>query len=178
MRRTGPVLVDTNVILECWRVGSWRALANGYSVETVDGFRRTQPSRREGAAMTRVAEVRARLVDILRRDLVGPGPQDQDLARERLSENPSRWSMKKGSENRLESNVRTARPGLTGGPSAHGLVPWASTSSCHRPDQVRARGSRSFSLLVAQRHAGRCWASLPRAGEPPDDRSPGRAFRG
>ena len=41
--------------------------------------------------MTRAVEVRARLVDILRRDLVGPGPQDQDLARERLSENPSRW---------------------------------------------------------------------------------------
>jgi hypothetical protein len=41
--------------------------------------------------MTRPVEVRARLVDILRRDLVGPGPQDDDLARERLSENPSRW---------------------------------------------------------------------------------------
>jgi hypothetical protein len=41
--------------------------------------------------MTRAVEVRARLVDILRRDLVGPGPQDEDLARERLSENPSRW---------------------------------------------------------------------------------------
>jgi hypothetical protein len=41
--------------------------------------------------MTRPVEVRARLVDILRRDLVGPGPRDEDLARERLSENPSRW---------------------------------------------------------------------------------------
>src|SRR5712691_7786302 len=41
--------------------------------------------------MTNSVEVRARLVDILRRDLVGPGPQDDDLARERLSENPSRW---------------------------------------------------------------------------------------
>jgi hypothetical protein len=41
--------------------------------------------------MTCSVEVRARLVDILRRDLVGPGPQDQDLAREQLSENPSRW---------------------------------------------------------------------------------------
>jgi hypothetical protein len=41
--------------------------------------------------MPRPVEVRARLVDILRRDLVGPGPQDEDLARERLSENPSRW---------------------------------------------------------------------------------------
>ena len=41
--------------------------------------------------MTTPVEVRARLVDLFRRDLVGPGPQDEDLARERLSENPSRW---------------------------------------------------------------------------------------
>src|ERR1700730_16511472 len=35
-RHRGPVLVDTNVILECWRVGAWRALTGGYSVETVE----------------------------------------------------------------------------------------------------------------------------------------------
>ena len=35
--------------------------------------------------------VRARLVDALRRDLIGPGPQDADLAGEVLKENPSRW---------------------------------------------------------------------------------------
>src|SRR6516162_2285331 len=35
-RYTGPVLVDTNVVLECWRVGSWRALTGGYAVETVE----------------------------------------------------------------------------------------------------------------------------------------------
>lgn len=35
--------------------------------------------------------VRARLVDTLRRDLIGPGPEDPDLAREVLKENPSRW---------------------------------------------------------------------------------------
>jgi hypothetical protein len=40
--------------------------------------------------MTRPVKVRVRLVNILRRDLVGPGPQDADLARERLAENPSR----------------------------------------------------------------------------------------
>src|SRR2546422_8055789 len=32
----GPVLVDTNVILECWRVSAWRALTGGYGVETVE----------------------------------------------------------------------------------------------------------------------------------------------
>lgn len=41
--------------------------------------------------MTTSTEVRASLVDALRRDLVGPGALDTDLARERLSENPSRW---------------------------------------------------------------------------------------
>jgi hypothetical protein len=41
--------------------------------------------------MTTSDEIRARLLRTLRRDLVGPGPEDQDLARERLGENPSRW---------------------------------------------------------------------------------------
>ena len=35
-RHHGPVLVDTNVILECWRLGAWRALAGGYLVESVE----------------------------------------------------------------------------------------------------------------------------------------------
>lgn len=35
-RHQGVVLVDTNVILEAHRTGSWRALAGGYPVETVE----------------------------------------------------------------------------------------------------------------------------------------------
>lgn len=35
-RHTGSILVDTNVIIECWRVGAWRALARGYRIETVE----------------------------------------------------------------------------------------------------------------------------------------------
>jgi hypothetical protein len=35
-RHDGPVLADTNVILECWRVSAWQALASGYRVETVE----------------------------------------------------------------------------------------------------------------------------------------------
>ena len=35
-RHQGPVLVDTNVILEAHRVHAWRALARGYAVETVE----------------------------------------------------------------------------------------------------------------------------------------------
>jgi hypothetical protein len=35
-RHREAVLVDTNVILECWRVGSWRALSSGYRLETAE----------------------------------------------------------------------------------------------------------------------------------------------
>lgn len=31
-----PVLVDTNVIVEAWRVDAWRALCGGYRLETVE----------------------------------------------------------------------------------------------------------------------------------------------
>lgn len=42
-RHRGPVLVDTNVILEGSRVGAWRALSGGYALETVeDCFTETQ----------------------------------------------------------------------------------------------------------------------------------------
>ena len=36
VRHRGPVLVDTNVIIECWRVSAWKALTGGYTVETVE----------------------------------------------------------------------------------------------------------------------------------------------
>jgi hypothetical protein len=39
----------------------------------------------------RSVDVRSSIVDVFRRDLVGPGAQDADLAKERLNENPSRW---------------------------------------------------------------------------------------
>ena len=53
-RHHGPVLVDTNVIIECWRVSAWKALCGGYAVETVGdcfvetqtGFQRRQPEER------------------------------------------------------------------------------------------------------------------------------------
>src|SRR5437879_4608587 len=51
VRHTGPVLADTNVIIECWRTRSWAALSKGYRVETVEdcvmetqtGFQRRSP---------------------------------------------------------------------------------------------------------------------------------------
>jgi hypothetical protein len=51
-RHRGPVLVDTNVIIECWRAGAWRALSGGYAIETVEdcvvetqtGFQRRRPA--------------------------------------------------------------------------------------------------------------------------------------
>lgn len=35
-RWKGPVLVDTNVVIEVWRVDAWRALCGGYALETVE----------------------------------------------------------------------------------------------------------------------------------------------
>jgi hypothetical protein len=62
-RHTGPVLLDTNVILECWRVGAWRALAGGYRLETVEaceaetqtGFQRRRPEQQIDAAVLRAS---------------------------------------------------------------------------------------------------------------------------
>ena len=53
-RHRGPVLVDTNVILESHRTGAWRALAGAYRVETSEdcvmetrtGFQRRRPEQR------------------------------------------------------------------------------------------------------------------------------------
>jgi hypothetical protein len=39
---------------------------------------------------TKAAVIRGRLINTLRRDLIGPGPDDTDIARERLKNNPSR----------------------------------------------------------------------------------------
>jgi hypothetical protein len=32
----GPILLDTMVFIECWRVGGWKALAGRYRLETVE----------------------------------------------------------------------------------------------------------------------------------------------
>jgi hypothetical protein len=59
-RHSGPVLVDTNVIIECFRVGCWRALSSGYRIETVEdcvietqtGFQRRRPEQQiDGAGL-------------------------------------------------------------------------------------------------------------------------------
>lgn len=67
-RHRGPVLVDTNVILECWRIGAWRALTGGYAVETVEdcvietqtGYQRRRAEQRieQSALMASLAAVR------------------------------------------------------------------------------------------------------------------------
>ena len=49
--------------------------------------------------------VRARIVDKLRRDLIGPGPQDADIAREVLKENPSRWYLTGSWRRRPDSSI-------------------------------------------------------------------------
>jgi hypothetical protein len=60
VRWRSPVLVDTNVLIEAWRVDAWRALCGGYRLETVEecvietqtGFQRRRPEQRiDGAAL-------------------------------------------------------------------------------------------------------------------------------
>lgn len=66
-RHRGPVLMDTNVILESWRVGAWRALAGGYRLETVEdcvmetqtGYQRRRPEQQ-----IELAELQASLAAI------------------------------------------------------------------------------------------------------------------
>jgi hypothetical protein len=64
-RHRGPVLVDTNVILECWRINAWKVLAGGYAVETVEdcvietqtGFqRRREEQRIDQAELTKTLQ--------------------------------------------------------------------------------------------------------------------------
>ena len=68
-RHSGPVLVDTNAILESFRVDAWRAFSGGYGVETVEdcvietqtGFQRRRPEQQinEGALRKSLAAVHA-----------------------------------------------------------------------------------------------------------------------
>ena len=68
-RHDGPVLADTNVILECWRVSAWQALAGGYRVETVEdcvietqtGFQRRRAAQQidKGKLLASLAAVHA-----------------------------------------------------------------------------------------------------------------------
>ena len=58
-RHSGPVLVDTNVILEAHRVDAWRALTGGYRLETVEdcvtetqtGFQKRRPEQQIDAVV-------------------------------------------------------------------------------------------------------------------------------
>lgn len=77
-RHRGPVLVDTNAILECYRVGAWRALSNGYNVETVEdcvietqtGFQRRRPELQIDAAELRTSLKAVHAVDDAQRAVV------------------------------------------------------------------------------------------------------------
>ena len=57
VRHQGTVLVDTNIILETHRTGSWRALSGGYPVETVEEcVAETQAGFQRRRSMIRVNE--------------------------------------------------------------------------------------------------------------------------
>ena len=75
-RHTGTVLVDTNVILECHRIRSWRALTSGYRVETVE-----QCVREMGAgAQGRRREQRISTKRLLEWLAAVHSPEDRELA--------------------------------------------------------------------------------------------------
>src|SRR5258708_26061962 len=83
-RHQGPVLVDTNAILECFRVGSWGALASGYSVETAKdcvtetqtGFQRRRPELRIDAALLQASLKAVHAVGEAERAVVGVRASD------------------------------------------------------------------------------------------------------
>jgi hypothetical protein len=78
VRHGGPVLVDTNAILECFRVGSWRALSKGYGVETVEecvietqtGFQRRRAEIQIDSAELRASLAVVQIVKDARRAVV------------------------------------------------------------------------------------------------------------
>jgi hypothetical protein len=95
------------------------------------------PSRRAEA-------VRARLVDTLRRDLIGPGPEDSDLAREVLKENPSRWYL----TGFLAPSPEGLPPGEAEEPDEEGSsAPPALDARAHRAARRRGRGGRGHADL-------------------------------
>lgn len=60
-RHAGTVFVDTNVILECHRVGAWKALTKGFIVETVDEcVAETQPGAQRRRKEERINQDRLR----------------------------------------------------------------------------------------------------------------------
>src|SRR6266851_257275 len=84
-RHLGPVLVDTNAVLECFRVSAWRALAGGYGVETVEdcvtetqtGFQRRRPEQRIDPVELR--QSLAGVHDVSQADLAAAFVRDETL---------------------------------------------------------------------------------------------------
>jgi hypothetical protein len=85
-RHPGPLLVDTNIILECWRVEAWRALAGGYGVETVGecvietqtGFQRRR--REQQVDRTSLIDSLAAVHKVSDRDLAAAAVRDSAFA--------------------------------------------------------------------------------------------------
>lgn len=66
-RRTNPLLIDTNVILEAHRTSTWKALTGGYGVETVEACvmeTQTGFQRRRAELQIEERELRAKLREV------------------------------------------------------------------------------------------------------------------
>ncbi len=88
-RHRGTLLVDTNVILEAHRTGSWRPLTGGNRVETVEdcvtetqtGFQRRRPERQIDEAELRNRLAAAHFVTDLHRSALAISAGDIALDR-------------------------------------------------------------------------------------------------
>ncbi len=108
-------------------------------------------------------DIRARLVETLRRDLIGPWPQDTDLQRERLREKPSGWyvtgflapvpepSGPEGEASEMDDLFEEGDPLVgddLGGDSDAGPARAADDAEADLPPAVRIRAPSSLGLTV------------------------------
>src|SRR3954451_22495119 len=114
-RHRGAVLVDTNVIIECWRVSAWRALTGGYQVETVQMCEietQTGLQRRRREQQIDLAELRASLKAV---HAVSDNERATALLRdEQFSFLEGSWSAQTGSleHRRIRSSAATRISGM------------------------------------------------------------------
>ena len=150
-RHRGPVLVDTNVIIESHRVAAWRALTGGYRVETVEecvvetqaGAQRRRPKRRIDETELRGSLSAIHSVsDVERAELT---LRKQDIALNIGEE--SLW----GSCSESRQPLDFVRPGPRESPLRHSS--WAPRANCATGTTDFRRRTPSTSTLASRLHS-------------------------
>jgi hypothetical protein len=100
-------------------------------------------------------DVRTWLVETLRRDLIGPGPQDGDLARERLKEKPSGWYVTGYLAPVPEPSGPSAEIPEEDGPALLSAPRSSPTSGSPSSNRLRTAGGASSGASSAARAFGR-----------------------